>query len=365
LSDTTETPVTPSEPEAQNTDPKADASTSEISGQASTAAGATPASLASAASANGSPAKPAVDIDALIEAAAKAQSDAAERVRQAEIRSKEVEDLKAKYGRYAEIDEPLSKAQTTEEKFTALRDYAKRLAGDEYDPTLFIQLFAEDAPLPPEQIAPEELAAKLPDIIKGEITKAEKERQKREAQLAKEAADKKAAEDAEAAKRKQEEDNATREEYLAECAQDMAKHVDKFPLCNAWAHRVTADKVLAVAAGFAKVNGRAPTGEELFPAIEAEFVAELEKATGVRRPTAGQPTPVGGTQTAAQAAADLQAEIDRELEEIDNKRRVIKKDPSIPTGAPLPYAQTGRTTEDDILAELERMDQSKASRLTY
>jgi hypothetical protein len=359
LSDTTETPVTPTETstpttEAQTPDPKAE-----------TATPTTAAPIASSAdSAKTASAKPAVDIDALIEAAAKAQSDAAERVRQAEIRSKEVEDLKAKYGRYAEIDEPLSKAQTTEEKFTALRDYAKRLAGDEYDPTLFIQLFAEDAPLPPEQIAPEELAAKLPDIIKGEITKAEKERQKREAALAKEAADKKAAEDAEASKRKQEEDNATREEYLAECAQDMAKHVDKFPLCNAWAHRVTADKVLAVAAGFAKVNGRAPTGEELFPAIEAEFVAELEKATGVKRqaPVAAQ---TGGTTTAAQAAADLQAEIDRELEEIDNNRRVMKKDPSIPTGAPLPYAQTGRTTEEDILAELDRMDQSKASRLAY
>lgn len=348
----TETPVTTPDPTPEATPAPKEPAVNADTGTTSAAAPAATAPVV--------PAKPAVNVDDLIEAAARAQSEAAERIRAAEAKEHA---LKTKYGRYEEIDEPLAKADTPEAKQAALKQAIKQLAGEGYNPSEIIQILAEDVEIPLEQIDPSDLPKKIPEMISKEVSRIERERLAREAAAAKEAADKKAAEDKAAAEQKAKDDAAVQEQYFTELSTDLTtKHADKFPLCNAWIHRITEDKVIAVARGFAKVNDRAPNADELFPAIEAEFAAELAKATG-RVAVPAQTT----TTTAAQASTDLAAEIERELEEMDNKRRaqVMKKDPTVPTGAPVAHAETGGNVLDDILKQLEREDASRAGRLSY
>ncbi len=356
MSDTeTETEVTH---EAQNPDPKA-VSTEKTDGQASGAAeGASPVSNAAPAAANGSPAKkPAVDLDALIEAAAKAQSDAAERLKAAETLENSLKTRADKIKRWEEVEDGFSKADTKEAKLAQVKSIVRNMLSDGYEPSEIIQVFAEDVELPPEQIDPAELPKEIPKLIAKEVGKLERARLEREAAEKKAAEERKAAEDKAEADRKAAEDAQTREEYVAECAKDLKTHADKFPLCSAWAHRITPEKILSVASGFAKVNSRAPTGEELFPAIEAEFRAELDKATGRVSTPAAQAKP-------GESTARVDDEIERELEELDRKR-LIKKDPSIQTGPKVEHASSGRTVEDDILDQLERMDKSRDGRLAY
>lgn len=354
--ETTQT-ETATETEAQKPDPK-DAAAAVDTNKDAPSAGTAPTVDANAAPATGSPAKepkkPAVDIDALIEAAAKAQSDAEERIRQAET-------LRNKLSKWEKVEEDFTKADTKEAKLAATKALVRNMLADGYEPSEIIQVFAEDVELPPEQIDPADLPKELPKLIQREVNKVEKARLEREAAERKAAEEKAAAEAKAEADRKAAEDAQTREEYVAECAKDLKANADKFPLCTAWAHRITTDKILAVAAGFAKVNNRAPTGEELFPAIEAEFRAELEKATGrVAVPAAAKP----GQPATNRAAVD--DEIERELEEMDRKRaQVIKKDPTIPTGPKVEHASSGRTVEDDILDQLDRMDKSRNGLLQY
>lgn len=352
--ETTQT-ETQTETEVQKPDPKGapvNAAT-QTQESAEPAAAASPAS--DAAKEPGSPAntpkKPAVDVDALIEAAAKAQSDAEERIREAET-------LRNKLKKWETVEETFSKAADKDAKLAATKALVRDMLADGYEPSEIIQLFAEDVELPPEQIDPAELPKEIPKLIQKEVSKLEKAREAREAAERKAAEEKAAAERKAEEERKAAEDAQTREEYVAECAKDLKTHSDKFPLCSAWAHRITPEKILSVAAGFAKVNNRAPTGEELFPAIEAEFRAELDKATGrVSQPTAkpGQP---------AAATTPVDDEIEHELEELDRKR-LMKKDPTVPTGPKVEHASSGRTVEDDILDQLERMDKSRDGRLQY
>lgn len=345
----TETPVTTEAPAPTEVSAEPAPKAAEPAATAGTSA-AEPVTSAVAAPAK----KPAVDVDALMESAARAISEADERRKAAEALE---HSLKTKYGKYEEIDEPFSKAETPEAKQAALKQAIKRLTGEGYNPSEIIQLLAEDVELPPEQIDPEDLPKKIPELISREVEKRERERQTREAALAKEAADKKAAEDKLAAEQKAKDDAQVQEEYFTELSTDLTeKHADKFPLCNAWKHRITTDKVIAVARGFAKVNDRAPTAEELFPAIEAEFAAELAKVTGAK------PTTVAAAAT--QSKEEVDAEIERELDALD-KARVMKKDPTIPVGAPVPHAETGNDTMTDIMRELERMDASRNGRLVY
>lgn len=344
----TETPVTPDPTPTEVTpDPKEPAGSADTAGTSAAA----PVTTAPAAPA---PKKPAVDIDELMAAAEKAISDAAEQKRAYETRE---HSLKTKYGKYEELDEPLTKAETKEAKAQAIKPLVKQLLADGYDPSLLIEVFAEEVELPLEQIDPADLPKKIPEMISKEVSRLEKDRQAREAALAKEIADKKTAEEKAAAELKAKEDAETREEYLAEITGDLTgKDAAKFPLCNAWIHRITPEKVLAVAAGFAKVNHKAPTAEELFPAIEAEFRAEYDKAMSI-----GRPAPQAGQ--AAPAALD---DIEAELEEMDRKRATLqKKDPTIPTGAPVPHGESGGNVMDDILRQLEREDAARAGRLTY
>jgi hypothetical protein len=228
------------------------------------------------------------------------------------------------------------------------------MLADGYNPSEIIQVFAEDVEIPPEQLDPVELTKSIPSLIEREIEKREKARAAAEAAAAAETKTRKEAEDKAAAEAKSKEDQATREEYYAECAKDLKAHAEKFPLCNAWVHRISIEKVVAVASAFAKTNGRAPTGEELFPAIEAEFQAELEKATGTRVKELAKE--VQGQKPLF--SDDVFAELDRKL---------LQKDPSIPAGtaAHVQPSDTGNPVMDEIYKELLRLDNDRKSRVSY
>jgi hypothetical protein len=148
--------------------------------------------------------------------------------------------LQAKLGKYAVLDEHLTKG----ERAAAI----KALLGDKFDEGVLYELAGVLTPKEKtaEEIVEEKLAAR-DAAAKADAAKTEKERAEKELSA-----------------------------YMVRSANFLKTNLDKFPLCKAWG--VDDARYQTLLAEYAEKHGDIPDPEVLVKAIEAEHTAMLKKA---------------------------------------------------------------------------------------
>ena len=334
--------------EPASAEPAAEGSADPKAGSSSTTAnGAEPTSSkgeAGSPAGTSSPAAKPVDVGAVLEAAAIADRASRARLAEADRKDKDVGEREAKVARVLKAFEHMSKG----EKKAAI----KELFGDGYKAAELVEELAMDV----------EVADDRPvlDVVRAELDQ-RKAAETADATAKALAATEKAKTDREAEK------VAAKEEYVSETFAHLkataasAEH----PHLHAYRDEVTPALILAKMEELVKtgVNGGKvvePDSPELAGALEKHFQAKQEKIDR-RLGRIKDPEP------------SVEEDIDQALERMDKDRRareaaerpaLMRKDPSIPIGTPVPHGQTGRSALDEILEKLERQDIEAASQLS-
>jgi len=281
-------------------------------------------------SAPASSAKPTVDLDTLLEQAAKASSQARDATRRAEIAEKAAKDNAAKLARLEGLES---------KKTTNVREAIRDLLGEGYKPQQIIEELSLDVEVPTD--------LPVADLVKSEVKKAQEA--DAAARAAKEAEAATAREAAKVAESK-----AIQNEFLKEvdAFTDAPDTAAKFPLSAAWAKKITPALVLDTFRALTK-SGKPNEPPDVMAAIEAGFQEEIDATPfGSKRPAAAGPLSIHD---------EVQADLDRmeALERssmLDGEQPLKRADPNIPAGAPVPHGSSGKSIHDENLELLEKWD---------
>lgn len=253
-----------------------------------------------------------------------------QRARALDLREKAIKDSEegAKTSTWAQIQEALAAGDR--------RKAAKLALGDKYDNTVLYELaqdFADQAEAEGAPITKEQAKALAKEAL-------EEER----AAEAKKKADDEAAAQVEGQKALDEQFVA----YVQGTAAFLKANAEKFPLCSKWAHRVSAEDIIAAIRDPLLKERKVVMFEEVLAKFEEKFRAELELVSPTKKPEEG-------------ARRSIYDDVDAAWGKAFPKVQVQLKDPS---KAPMPSEGAPRRRAlDEIYEQLDREDAERKNRL--